>query len=259
MSENILPNDRGFTLGDGAFETLLGANGVVFRLDEHLERLRQALGKLRIPEPPGLRERVLQEAEGPQRSAIRLTVTRGPAPGGLLPPAQVQPTVSVLRWDPPPPPPSLRGHIVRNPRNEKALGAGLKLLGYAEAILGVMEAEDAGADEALFLDLEGHLVEASASNVFVVQGGKLRTPPTSCGILPGVTRSWILESFEEASEAELYPDDLFSADEAFLSSTVRGVVPLVAVDGKPIGGGAPGPLTRKVQERLEAALAAAFG
>lgn len=244
----IDPTDRGFTLGDGAFETMRSRDGRIHRLDAHLARLRAALQKLRIPEPPDLEARLLAAA-GPGERALRLTVTRGPAAHGLVPRGEVEPTVVVTSGPIPPPPPALTAIVATGRKNERAAGAGLKLLGYAEAVLALWEAHDAGADEALFLDTEGHLAEATASNLFLVHGGRVRTPPIGCGVLPGVTRDSVIE-LGGATEEILWPDDLAGADEAFLTSTLRGVVPLVAVGGTPVGDGKPGPVTLRVQREL---------
>lgn len=247
----IDPRDRGFTLGDGAFETLRSRDGSIFRLHAHLERLHAALAKLRIPVPSDLEARLVEAAAGSGERALRLTVTRGPAAHGLLPRGDANPTVVITTGPIPPPPVSLTAIIASGRKNERAAGAGLKLLGYAEAVLALLEAQDAGADEALFLDMEGHLSEATASNLFLVRGGRVSTPPAGCGVLPGVTRASVIE-VSGAKEEVLVPDDLVAADEAFLTSTLRGVVPLLAVDGAPIGDGTPGPVTLRLRRELQA-------
>jgi branched-chain amino acid aminotransferase len=246
----IDPRDRGFTLGDGAFETMRSQDGSIHCLDAHLGRLHAALAKLRIPAPPDLEARLLDAAAGPGERALRLTVTRGPAAHGLLPRGDAEPTVVITTGPIPPPPPSLSAIIASGRKNERAAGAGLKLLGYTEAVLALLEARDAGADEALFLDTEGHLSEATASNLFLVRGGRVVTPPAGCGVLPGVTRAAVIE-LGDAQEEVLVPEDLATADEAFLTSTLRGVVPLLSVDGAAVGDGTPGPVTSRLQRQLE--------
>lgn len=245
----IRSDDRGFLLGDGAFETMRCKDGKVFRLTQHLVRLQRALELLRITTPPDLLERIVQAAKGPGERILRLTVTRGPAPLGLLPTITSPPTVAIVQGPIPPPPAYLTARIVSGRRNEKAAGAGHKLLGYAESILGLFEARDAGDDEAIFLDTEGHLSEAAASNLFLVKDGRIRTPPLGCGILAGITRQIVLEFEPTAEQTVLRPEDLFGADEAFLTSSIRGIVPLIRVDGKRIGNGQPGPKTVEIAAR----------
>lgn len=249
--QTVDPMDRGFTVGDGAFETMRSRNGRVFRLASHLRRLEGALGKLQIPMPGDLEERIVAAAEGNGEKVLRLTVTRGPAPMGLAPPPSAVPTVVLLQGPISPPPRELTAIVASGRRNEKALGGGYKLLGYAEGILALLEARRAGALEALFLDTEGHLAEATASNLFLVKGGKVLTPPATCGVLPGVTRDAVFELLPETREEVLVLDDLFQADEAFVTSTVRGVVPLVRVDGRPIGDGRPGPATQRLSHAVQ--------
>lgn len=245
----IASNDRGFTLGDGAFETMRCKDGKVFRLWRHVERLRAALDLLRITTPPDLVERIAAAAAGPGERVLRVTVSRGPARFGILPVETGPPTLVILQAPMPAPPQSLTARIVTGRRNDKAAGSNHKLLGYAEGILGLFEARDAGDDEALFLDTEGHLSEAAASNLFLVRDGAIRTPPLGCGILPGITRSIVLELEPSAQETILWPRDLFDADEVFLTSSIRGIVPLVRVDGKRIGDGEAGPKTRELAAR----------
>ncbi|HLV60786.1 MAG TPA: aminotransferase class IV [Fredinandcohnia sp.] len=245
----IRSDDRGFTLGDGAFETMRCRDGKVFRLRRHVDRLRRALDLLRITTPPDLLERIVEAARGPGERMLRVTVTRGPAPPGLMPIETGPPTVAILQAPIPPPPRELTARIVSGRRNDKAAGSGHKLLGYAEGILGLFEARDAGDDEALFLDTEGHLAEAAASNLFVVKGGRILTPPLGCGILPGITREIVLELEPFTEERVLWPRDLFEAEEVFLTSSIRGIVPLVRVDGHRIGRGAPGPITLSLAAR----------
>ncbi len=254
---HISARDRGFTLADGVFETMKARNGKVFLLDSHLTRIDGALRTLDIPRPPELREWVdsaIQAAHIPDAS-IRLTVSRGVAPGGVGVPADPVPTVVVTVA----PPPAfdaaiyaagLRAHVASGRRNEHSITAGLKTLAYTDSVAALIEARKAGADEVLFLDTAGHCSEASASNLFAIIDGTLVTPPTACAALPGITRAAVIELATEvgvaAEEQPFGLDALNAADEAFLTSSLRGVAPLVHVDGRAIGSGAPGAITRKV-------------
>jgi branched-chain amino acid aminotransferase len=252
---HISARDRGLTLSDGLFETMRAQSGTVFRLDQHLARLESGLAVLEIPVPRLLREwvtRALVDRTG-ERSALRLTVTRGPAGHGLLPSASASPTVVIAVSSMPVFPPEtyevgLTARIASGRRNEHAVTAGLKTLAYTDAIAALIQARRAGADEALFLDTAGHCSEATASNFFILAGDTLLTPPVSCGALPGITRATILELADRlgipAVERAITLDDVWRVDEAFLTSSLRGVTPLVRLEDRPIGTGAPGDMTQ---------------
>lgn len=267
---HISARDRGFTLADGVFETMKARNGKVFHLDRHLMRIDGALRTLDIPPPAELREWVdaaIHAAHVPEAS-IRLTVSRGVAPGGVGPPPDPVPTVVVTVA----PPPvfgaaiyetGLTARVASGRRNEHAATAGLKTLAYTDAILALIEARRAGADEVLFLDTAGHCSEASASNLFAVIGGRLATPPTSCAALPGITRRAVIELAAELAlsvdERPFGLDELNAANEAFLTSSLRGIAPLVRVGGHPIGTGTPGAVTQKLMAAYAALVKAECG
>ena len=266
----VSARDRGFTLADGVFETMLARNGTVFRLDRHLARLRDALGVLDIPEPPELRAWVdaAVAAAALNHGVVRLTVTRGIAPGGLNLPRDPQPTVVVIVTAMPPPPGSvyqqgLAAQVVSGRRNEHSATAGLKTLAFTDAIAATIEAQRAGADEALMLDVAGHCCEAAASNLFAVVDGRLLTPPLTCGPLRGITRAAVLELAAgaglPADERVITLDELLAAEEAFLTNSVRGLAPLVRVNGRAIGTGTPGRVTRTLMASYEALLARECG
>jgi branched-chain amino acid aminotransferase len=251
----VSARDRGFTLADGVFETMTARNGRVFRLAAHLDRLEQALRALAIPVPADMRDWIdaaVRAADLPE-SAIRLTVTRGVAPGGLAPPLDPQPTVVVSVA----PLPlfgaavyeiGLSARTASGRRNEHSMTSGLKTLAYTDSVAAMIEARGSGADEALFLDTAGHCSEATASNLFAVVDGGLATPPVTCAALPGITRAVVMELATalgmRADERVLDPSDLNRADEAFLTSSLRGIAPLVRIDGRAVGAGTPGPITR---------------
>lgn len=256
---HVSARDRGLTLADGVFETMRVHHGRVFRLDRHLARLQRGLAALQIPAPDDLREWVL--AAVPDASfgsaSMRLTVTRGAGPAGLAPPADAHPTV-IVAVNPFPAFPAatyengLMVHVASARRNEHALTSGLKTLAFTESVAALLEARRAGADDAVFLDTAGHWSEGTSGNLFVHTGGVLATPPLSCGALPGITRATVLEIAAArgvpAVERELDRGELFAAQEAFLTSSLRGLAPVVRVDGRPIGTGAPGELTRMVAD-----------
>ena len=245
--------DRGFTLGDGLFETMRAYDGRIFRLDQHIERLERSAERIGLALPNGLanaaREALL--ANGLSDAVVRMTVSRGAGGFGLGPPGSVSPTCAIMVWPLPVSPPVLRAGFASGRLNEHAPTAGLKRLGYLDSILALEEARGSGYDEALFLDTAGHLAEATASNLFVLEGGALRTPPTECGVLPGITRANVLEIAREielpTSEEPMAPEVLEAADEVFLTSSVREIAPVVAIEGRPVGGGVPGPMTLRIK------------
>jgi branched-chain amino acid aminotransferase len=245
----IDPRDRGLLLGDGLFETMRARAGRVSLVERHLARLRHGAATLGIPVPlddDGI-ARALAEVLQANRlddAALRLTLTRGPGPRGLAPPADPRPTLMIASAPPPPPKPPARARIVSIRRNEHSPLAGIKSLGHLDNVLAEREA---GEDEALLLNSRGRLCEAAAANLFLVVGGVAHTPPVADGALPGVIRSVLLEP--GAVETTLLPADLAVASEAFLTNSLIGVRPLIEVDGRRIGDGQPGPLTRTLAER----------
>lgn len=260
---HVSARDRGFTLADGLFETMRAQGGVVFRLTRHLARLRHGLERLAIPEPAGLEATIDRALAAWHHStaALRLTVTRGPGPAGLAPPADVSPTAVLALAPMPAFPPAIydRGLyavIAAGRRNEHALTAGLKTMAYTDAVVALAEATRAGAVEAIFLDTEGHCSEATASNLFIWNGRTLLTPPRTCGALPGITREAVLDLAATfgvpAPERAFGLDDLLGAEEAFVTSSLRGLAPLVRVGSTTIGGGVPGPLTRQLMAAWQA-------
>lgn len=265
--------DRGFQLGDGVFETLRARAGRPVELDAHLDRLWRSAAGLGIDLADDTGERIaagiaaLLAAEGhdgPDGDAsVRITVTRGSFRGrGLLPIDEtVTPTVAIQAWPVLPPP---DGHletglhlvasaIRRDPHNPLAA---LKTTSRADFVHARLEARAAGADDAVFLTLDGHLSEATSANVFVIGNGRLATPGLDCAILPGTTRSWILGWAArvglQPTEGRLTVADLHRADEAFLSSSVAGILPVTRFAGRPIGDGRPGPWTRRARADREA-------
>ena len=269
--------DRGFQLGDGVFETLRARAGSPTELAEHLARLRlsaEGLGIELAPDAEASLERGIAELlaaeglDGPTGDAsIRITVSRGSVrTRGLLPIGEAPtPTIAIQAWPVTPPPADHLAHglhlvtssIRRDPENPLAA---LKTTSRADYVFARLEARRAGADEAVFLTTDGHLSEATTANVFVLRGDELATPALACAILPGTTRSWILgwaaSAGLRASESWLTTRDLAEADEAFLSSSVAGILPVTRFDGRAIGSGRPGAWTLRAREAREAFIGA---
>jgi branched-chain amino acid aminotransferase len=265
--------DRGFQLGDGVFETIRVRSDHPTELAEHLARLGRSAAGLAIALPAdagarierGIADLIAAEGlDGPTGDAsVRVTVSRGIFLGrGLLPPGEdVAPTIVIQAWPIAPPPADHleRGiHLIasavrRDPENPLAA---LKTTSRADYVYARLEARRAGADDALFLTVDGFLSEGTSANVFLVRGDELATPALACAILPGTTRSWILAWGERVglrpTEGWLTTRDIAEADEAFLCSSVAGILPVTRFADAPIGTGVPGPWARRARADREA-------
>jgi branched-chain amino acid aminotransferase len=245
--------DHGVTVGDGVFETVLVRDGAAFALSRHLVRLAGSAAGLGIDAPaaPRLREAVdavLADATGPAaaRGRLRLTVTSGVGPAASER-GSGDPTLIVTLTPAAPWPPAAAVVTVPWVRNERSAIAGLKTTSYAENAVALARARSRGASEALLANTRGELCEGTGSNVFVVVGGRLLTPPLSSGALAGITRGLVLEGSDGAQEQALAYDVLRSADEVFLTSSTREVQPVVTVDERQL---AVGPVTLAVAARF---------
>jgi branched-chain amino acid aminotransferase len=268
--------DRGFQLGDGVFETLRVRGGHPTELPEHLARLHHSADGLGIVLPARLEQTIgaaiaqlvaAEALDGPDGDAsIRITVSRGAFAGrGLLPPDEtVEPTIVVQAWPVVRPPPdhlAVGLHLVASAIRRDAENplVTLKTTSRADYVHARLEARRAGADDALFLTIDGFLSESTTANVFLIRGDELATPAVACAILPGTTRSWILGWGERVglkpNEGWLTTRDLAEADEAFLCSSVAGILPVTRFGGSPIGAGVPGPWTIRARADREAFIA----
>ena len=247
----VSPFDHGLLTGDGVFETLRVYRGEPYCWTRHYERLARSASGLGLAIPPsaGLRRAALEviEANGLTDARLRITLTGGPSPLGSER-GRVTPTliVAASALPPPGPAPPIEVITVPWPRNERGALAGLKTISYGENVRALAEAKEAGAGEAIFPNTRGELCEGTGTNVFIVTGGVLRTPPEESGCLLGVTRALILELADrlaiQAEEVTLPMTAVATADEAFISSSTRELQAISAVDGNrlPV---APGPVT----------------
>lgn len=255
----IDPRDRGFLLGDGLFETLPAVAGRLFHLADHRDRMARGADLLGLPAPPDQSE--LEDAAltvlaanglAHDHAALRITYTRGPGPRGLLLPEEPATTLLISAASARPTTAPATAIVSAQRRNHLSPTTRVKCLGYLDNILARREAERAGADDGLMTNGDGNLACASAANLFAVEDGVLLTPAVDHGALPGVTRNVILALAAangiEALETAVTPERLGAAAEAFLTNSLIGVRPLVAVDGATISDGAPGPLTRTLEE-----------
>ena len=257
----ISPLDRGFLFGDGVYETIRTYGGRPFLLREHLDRLRRSAEALDIDvaAAPIDAEREIArtlEAAGNPESAIRVVLTRGRGPVGYDPAGCGPPTLVIHVRPCPAIPDAWRREgvdvaIVAVTRNATtAIDPAIKSSNLLNNFLAWREAHRLGAYEPILLNASGRIAEGASSNLFVVRDSRLRTPPLEDGLLEGITRAAVLrlahEDHLDSAEAPLRPDDLRRADEAFLTSTLKGVLPIRRCDGWPIRDGRPGPLTRRV-------------
>lgn len=252
--------DRGFRSGEGVFETLRAYGDHPFRLDAHLERAAAGAAELGF-DPPARASlaaavRTLVAANLPRvggaDTAVRLTISAGVVdPSSPLPGTPVgEPTVVATSHHLGP------GALAPLPARAVTVPlvrelAHVKSVSYVVALTARRRAREAGADEALLVGSDGEVREAATSNVFVVHGTTLVTPPTDAGLLAGVTRQVLLEVAGGAGfsveQRRLELAELHAADEALLTASTRGVIPLVEVDERPIGGGVPGPATSRLR------------
>jgi branched-chain amino acid aminotransferase len=258
--------DHGLLYGDGVFEGIRVYSGKVFRLREHLERLYDCAKAvdLVIPVPKDEFGQVVEEAvrrSGLQEAYIRPIVTRGVGDLGIDPRKCPRPTVIVIVdgisiWPPERYEQGLSVITAGTPiPHREALSPRVKSLNYLCHAMAKLEANNAGADEALMMDSSGHVAEGTGQNLFVLKRNVLRTPPLSAGILAGVTRAAVMELAVAAGlsvrEELLNRFDVYTADEAFLTGTASEIAPIRSYDGRPIGTGKRGPVTKDLMARFK--------
>jgi branched-chain amino acid aminotransferase len=259
--------DNGFTFGDSVYEVLRTYGGRPFEATRHLRRLRASARRLGIAIPATDSDLLAQvhallDRAANRESYVRVIVTRGVGDSSYDFDAVVGPTVVMIVKELVPHPErhyseGIRVAAVDVRRNHpRTVDPGIKSSNLLNNILAVREARDRGAEEPVLMNLEGQVAEGASTNVFLVKGGVLRTPPLDAGILPGITREVVCELALRLGIAcrqePLQLEDLLGADEAFLTSTTRDVVPVRQVDDTVVGEDAPGPLTRRLMEAFRA-------
>ena len=257
--------DHGFLFGDGIFEGMRSYNGKVFRHKEHIDRLWNSARCLMI-EMPISKEKMMQAVDetlkinGITDGYIRLIVTRGIGTLGLDAHFCKEPQIVIIT-----------DHLSLYPKefydvgleivtastmrcNPAMIGPQVKSLNYLNNILAKIEGHLAGCVEALMLNSKGEVAECTGDNIFIVRNGVLKTPPTEAGILEGITRAVVLELARElgisAEESPMTRQDIYSADECFITGSAAELIPVIKVDGRPIGTGKPGPMTMRLHERF---------
>ena len=243
-----------FLLQKGIFETLRIYGGKPFRLREHLERFARSADRLQLDPGPGIEELIGGEIAravdtGLIDSFLRITLVRGT----LITLVDKLPTLDA-RWYAD----GIRADIASTPRNEFSIETGIKTTASLQSILAFRARDHRDADDLIFLDTEGHLSEAAAANLFFISDGTVFTPPLVCGALPGITRKIVLEILARvgipASDMRpLYLQELESASEVFLTSSIREIVPITTVGARMIGTGKPGLITRGIMHNYSKA------
>jgi branched-chain amino acid aminotransferase len=257
--------DHGLLYGDGVFEGIRIYDGKVFRLREHVDRLYDSARHIYLDIPLS-REQMTEaitstvQANAKRNGYIRAIVTRGAGSLGLDVRKTTDPQVVIIVDDISLYPPELYDNgleiitaaTIRNHPN--ALNPRIKSLNYLNNIMAKIEGMRGGCLEALMLNHKGEVAECTGDNVFLVKRGVLQTPPLDAGILEGVTRNTVIELARAADipvqETALTRHDVYAADECFLTGTAAEVIPVVKCDGRPIGSGKPGPVTRQLRERF---------
>ena len=255
--------DHGLLYGDGVFEGIRIYKSRPFKLKEHLDRLYEGARRIELtirmdPEALGRAVEETVRANDPDCNYIRLVITRGVGDLGLDPrrcksseviiivdrialyPAEFYESGLEM----------ITGKTIRN--HPLATPPGVKSLNYLNSILAKIEGARAGVPEVLMLNQRGQVCECTGDNIFTVRDGRVRTPPPEAGILEGITRNTGMELARgegiDCGEADMTPEELYRADEIFLTGTAAEIVPVVRMDGRKIGDGRPGPVTRRLTE-----------
>jgi len=259
--------DHGLLYGDGVFEGIRAYNGRIFRMKDHMDRLYDSAKAimLTIPYPKEELDEILLETvrrTGLEDAYIRLVVSRGPGDLGIdprrCPKAAVYIIAGAIALYPAEKyKKGLRCTVASTRRNRPdCLNPQVKTLNYLNNIMAKIEAIQSGVDEAIMLNDAGVVAEATADNLWAVKDGKLFTPPTHVGILEGITRKVLMEICDENGlpwqERNMVLHDLMRADEIFLCGTGAELIPVVEIDGRPVGEGAPGPVFGRMLELFRA-------
>ncbi|HUK27798.1 MAG TPA: branched-chain-amino-acid transaminase [Candidatus Acidoferrales bacterium] len=256
--------DHGMLYGDGVFEGIRVYKGVIFQFKEHLDRLYSSAKsiKLQIPLTPQDMTRAIVETlkrNGLKDAYIRLVITRGVGDLGVDP-RKCRKASAIVITEPVDPTYGMAAKqkgisVIFSSVRRDAIDATtheIKSLNYLNSVMAKQEALDAGADDALMLDRNGFVSEATTTNLFIVKEGDVITPPSSAGILPGVTRKRIIHLARDLGykvlEKGLTPYDVTNADEAFLTGTLSEIVPIAKVRGITVGDGKVGPITHEIMD-----------
>ncbi len=258
--------DHGLLYGDGVFEGIRCYNGNIFKLEEHIDRLYDSAEAISLQiqlSRDQLKDAIVStlKANNLKDSYIRLVVTRGVGKLGLDPfncetPQLVIITDTIQLYPKELYEKGLDAIIVQTIRNHsKALNPTIKSMNYLNNILAKIECLRAGAAEGIMLNTDGYVAECTGDNIFIVKDNEIFTPPVSAGILIGITRNVVIELAKEASitvkEEQLTEDDLYNADECFLTGTAAEIIPVANIDGRKIATGKPGKITLSLLKKYQ--------
>ncbi len=258
--------DHGLLYGDGVFEGIRAYSGRVFRLQQHVDRLYESAQGIHLQIPMGREEMVnaIRETLAYNKlidAYIRVVVTRGAGSLGLDPRKTTDPQVIIITDHISLYPEELYDHGLKiitagTTRNHpNAVNPRIKSLNYLNNILAKIEGTQAGCLEALMLNHKGELAECTGDNIFVIQHGQIHTPSVDSGILEGITREAVIELARAAGYAVIERTmdrlDVFKAQECFLTGTAAELIPVIECDGRVIGSGQPGPITRELRRRFQ--------
>jgi len=258
--------DHGLLYGDGIFEGIRAYGGIVFKLDEHIDRLYRSAHAMLLEitmKKDEIKKAVLDtlKTNNLRNAYIRLVVTRGVGDLGLDPRKCSKPTVIIITV------PLIQLHSEDRKKNGitamvswvkrdpvDATTHEIKSLNYLNSILAKIEANIAGVDEAICLDKRGFVSEGVAENIFMVKNGEIITPPTSTGALPGITRDVVIKLAKKLGypmvERNITPNELFNADEVFFTGTAAEIIAVREINKRVIGNGKPGPITQQLMEEF---------
>lgn len=261
LDQAMIPlNDRGFLVGDGMFETMRAVNGRVFERQAHLARLQNGLDALSMDadmEAVGscIQELVAAAPQG-QHVNVRIQVSAGqmddvaalgtPRISGIVKPLAAYPLATYAGI--------AMTRSVHRVWSDSPL-AGIKTLSFANYVMAKRLAKSSGSDDAYLCNELGHVAEATTSNIFARTGEVMWAPGAESGAVDGITRAWVLRQLERATESPLRPEALAGADEVWLTNTTGGIVPVTKMDGRPIGDGQVGALSRQLQAAYVKAVA----
>jgi len=259
--------DRGFLYGDGLFETMRSYDGRIFRLSDHMRRLKQSADiiGLSLEQTEATLSDIctqLLDRNGLNDAVLRMSVTRGPSTGGIGISRAGEPTIVAFAR----PPTFLPADAYTGGVSAKivsvsrvataAIDSRVKSMNFLNYILARAEAEGAGAFEAIMLDGSGHIAEASAANIFFAKGDCLATPSLDCDILPGITRATVIELAREMGirldERKIAPTELPEFSECFLTNSGLELLPVSKIDGAPVGSGGLGPICARLHKGYRA-------
>lgn len=255
--------DHGLLYGDGVFEGIRSYNRLVFKLNEHIDRLYESAHTIMLTIPISKIEMIeaivkTLKANNLNDAYIRAVVTRGEGDLGLDPRRCHSPTIFIITDEIKLYPKEFYENgleiiTVPTQRNSpEAVSPRVKSLNYLNNILAKIEAINSGVEEAVMLNAQGYVAECTGDNIFLIKGGRLRTPPPYAGILKGITRDCVIGLAKDnkipVDEEMITRHDLFNADESFLTGTAAEIIPVIKIDGRLIGNGKPGKLTLQLRK-----------